>query len=392
VNVLNPTKHAQIILFFRGYAAMLFSIVASPVLYNAGVSFKDISLAFGCLYVILAAFEIPTGAWADLFGAKLSSIFGNLLQAIALCVLAFLGTNLGWLIFGFCLYGFGSSFVSGAMSGLLYASAKNHDGESFVSAKYFSITERAAIASYVLASASVGFLSQFLGLKSFIVAAIFFVLPAFVIFFALKDDSTESNKRKLDGLLKKALESFRFISKNRDLRILLPVRMLNQVESILGILWLPWIKSLGGSDLWFSVMATGSYLSRFAVTHYFAQKTHQATPAKKLILSLLVMACGSGICIFAKSVYIGLFGVWIMAGARGVFLPITQTIQHDALPESVRATGLSVMNFSVSVMVAVSFLASASFVDFLSPSIAWTITFISFLTAASFQGLLFKKI
>ena len=63
---------------------MLFSIVASPALHAVGVSFKTISLGFGVLYIILALFEIPTGVWADLFGAKKSSIIGGVIQSLAL--------------------------------------------------------------------------------------------------------------------------------------------------------------------------------------------------------------------------------------------------------------------------------------------------------------------
>jgi hypothetical protein len=201
----------------------------------------------------------------------------------------------------------------------------------------------------------------------------------------VKEEITKSANRKLDGLFNKALESFRFISGNKELKILLPVRMLNQVESILGILWLPWIKTLGGSDLWFSVMATGSYLSRFAITHYLANKNISLSRGQKITFSLTIMALGSGICAYSNSIYIALFGVWTMAGARGLFLPVTQEIQHDIFPENVRSTGLSVMNFALDVMIAISFFASSLVVDSINPKDAWLLTCVCFVVGSLFQ-------
>mgnify|MGYP006905792493 CR=1 FL=1 len=45
---------AQVVTGLRGFAAMVFTIAASPVLHDAGVSFQVISLGFGVLYSILA--------------------------------------------------------------------------------------------------------------------------------------------------------------------------------------------------------------------------------------------------------------------------------------------------------------------------------------------------
>jgi hypothetical protein len=68
-----------------------------------------------------------------------------------------------------------------------------------------------------------------------------------------------------------------------------------------------------------------------------------------------------------------------MAGARGIFLPATQAIQHDAFPENIRSTGLSMMNFSVEIMIAISYFVSASWIDRLNANTAWFISTISFL-------------
>jgi len=68
-----------------------------------------------------------------------------------------------------------------------------------------------------------------------------------------------------------------------------------------------------------------------------------------------------------------------MAGARGVFLPANQAIMHESLPENVRSTGLSMMNFIFETIVAIGFFSSSFFVDHISASSAWWISSAAFL-------------
>ncbi|MDD4976682.1 MAG: MFS transporter [Bacteriovorax sp.] len=382
---MKSENKARLILGLRGYGAMLFSIVASPLLHDVGVSFKTISLGFGVLYVILALFEIPTGVWADLFGAKKSSIIGGIIQAIGLFLFLLSKNNSLIVIASFTLYGIGSSFISGALSALLYSSTKNEDAGKFDSNKYFSIIEKTSVSSYILASASVGFLSHWLGLYSFAVAGLIYLFAVIIVSISVHEEATNDKPhKKLSEFISKAILGLKYIISNNELKILLPIRMLNQVESILGILWLPWIRKLGGSDLWFSVLATGSYLSRYAVNHYFANKHKPTSFLPRIQISLLIMGGGTLICALTSNVYLALIGVWIMAGARGVFLPATQAIQHDAFPDDIRSTGLSMMNFSVEIMIAVSYFVSATWIDGLEANIAWFISMGAFLISVLF--------
>lgn len=368
---------------------MVFTIAASPALHEAGVSFKTISLGFGVLYSILAITEIPTGAWADIFGSKKSAFIGGLLQTSSLAVLAFGSTETWQILFGFALYGLGSSFVSGALSALLFGSAKEEDGDSFNSNRYFSMIEKIAVASYIVASVSVGFLSEWLGRGSFAVAGGFYLAAAAFVALALHELSPErefhSTKQEF---LSRIREGFAGIKASIQLKALLPIRILHQVETILGVLWLPWIQNLGGGDArWFSVLATGSYLLRYFVNHYFAGKPRPSSYMPRIAYALACMTLGSLICVFAPNIWLALLGVWTMAGARGAFLPAVQAIQHEEFAERVRTTGLSVMNFSTEAIFAVSYFVSATVVDAISIQSAWTISALCFGAASVFAYL-----
>ena len=391
---MNSTNQARIILGLRGFAAMLFSLAASPVLYSSGISFKIISLGFGFLYVVLAIFEIPTGIWADIFGAKNSSIFGGLLQTFSLTLFLLAPKFPIMVIVAYTLYGLGTSFISGALTALLYSHAKETELSNFNSNKYFSLIEKTSVASYVIASLGVGFFTKYLEIYSLLLASFVFLISTFIFGIIIPDDRKNPHHRPLSQFLGVAKNGYNEIKNNFDLKLLMPLRLLNHVESILGILWLPWISKLGGSDLWFSVMATGSYFSRYIVNHYFAKKDRPNSYYPRILNSILIMITGTIICALSNSVYPALIGVWLMAGARGVFLPANQAIMHDSFSESSRSTGISMMNFIFDVFVAVGFFSSSLFVDKIEANTAWWITsgafFISILLIVIFRGVNMK--
>lgn len=371
---------------------MVFTIAASPVLHDAGVSFQTISFGFGLLYSILAIAEIPTGAWADLFGSRKSAVIGGFVQTLSLVLLGIGPVSQAQILVAFALYGFGSSFVSGALSALMFGNAKSEDGEGFNSNRYFSSIEKIAVASYVLASVSVGFLSEWFGRGAFLFGAGFYFLAALFVAAAIHELPPEREYHSArKEFFARISEGFAGIRASSQLMALLPIRILHQIETILGILWLPWIQKLGGGNaVWISVLSTGSYVLRYVVNHYFADKARPHSYMPRLAYALACMALGSLICVFAENVWIALFGVWTMAGARGAFLPAVQAIQHEEFSERVRTTGLSVVNFSTEATFAVSYFLSAPFIDGVSVPSAWAISCTSFAFAAIFSGMVFR--
>lgn len=375
---MNSTNQSRLILGLRGFAAMLFSLAATPVLNSAGISFKIISIGFGCLYVVLALFEIPTGIWADVFGAKKSSLVGGLLQSFSIALFLFAPKFPVLVIVAYLIYGLGTSFISGALSALLYSNAKTEE-KDFDSNKYFSLIEKTSVASYVLASVAVGFTTKYLGIYSLLVASLVFFLSTLVFVILIKDDKKEVQHKSFSQFRNMAQVGYNEIKSSFDLKLLIPVRLLNQIETILGVLWLPWINKLGGSELWFSVMATGSYFARYLVNHYFSKRDRPSSYYPRILNSVLFMVAGATICALSNSIYPALIGVWLMAGARGVFLPANQAIMHESLPENVRSTGLSMMNFIFETIVAIGFFSSSFFVDHINASTAWWISGTAFL-------------
>jgi MFS family permease len=83
------------------------------------LSFEQIGWLVSANLAAILAFEIPTGAFADLYGKKLSVLIGSACSLAGLGFLAF-GSSFAAFVAGFVLLGIGRSFRSGAESALLY--------------------------------------------------------------------------------------------------------------------------------------------------------------------------------------------------------------------------------------------------------------------------------
>ncbi len=101
--------------------ALLIMPVIIPFYQQNGLSMTEILLLQSIFAIAIVVLEIPTGYIADVIGRRLSIVIG--------CILGFLGYvtySLSYDFFGFLvgelLIGFGSSFMSGADSALLYDS------------------------------------------------------------------------------------------------------------------------------------------------------------------------------------------------------------------------------------------------------------------------------
>lgn len=381
---MTALRKALVVTSSKGYAAMLFSIAASPVLKNAGVSFQTITIGYGILYTILAVVQIPTGVWADVFGTRRATILGGLFQTLAMVFLG-LGSVHSWQILaGFALYGIGTSLLTRSISALTFETVRNEDKAGFNSNYYFSVVEKAAVASYILASFSVGFLAEYMGRSSLLIGSVFFLGTSAFVASRFKELSGNRKQETIQSeFISRMAESFAIIKRSPELRSLLPIRMLHQLEGVLGVLWLPWVQQLGGgSAKWYSVVATGSYLFRYLVNHELSKHPRPESYMRRVALSLLLMAVGCVICSAASSVWMALFGIWMMAGARGAYLPAVQAIQHEELTDSVRTTGLSALNFSVDAIVAISYFGASVFIEKLHVSSAWSISALAFLCAS----------
>src|SRR3989344_5116051 len=80
--------------------------------FQQSLSLFQIGILFSVLSITTFLFEVPTGAFADIYGRKASVLFSYFLTAITLIFLAFV-TNFYILVLIFAIWGIANTFSSG---------------------------------------------------------------------------------------------------------------------------------------------------------------------------------------------------------------------------------------------------------------------------------------
>ncbi len=98
---------------------------------KAGLTLSDVFWVTLCWCLAVLVFEVPTGAYADRFGAKVSFITGCVVSIISKgCLIAAVLTQEGWLFYLYnILWGVSVTFFSGAEEALIYDSLKENNEE-----------------------------------------------------------------------------------------------------------------------------------------------------------------------------------------------------------------------------------------------------------------------
>ncbi|MDD5192381.1 MAG: MFS transporter [Candidatus Nanoarchaeia archaeon] len=96
-------------------ASLLYLAPAFLTIYflNIGFSLFQIGLIAAASGLAILVFEIPTGAFADLYGRKMSVLLGYFIEGVCMLSLFFI-KDFYWVVLIFGLWGFGATFSSGS--------------------------------------------------------------------------------------------------------------------------------------------------------------------------------------------------------------------------------------------------------------------------------------
>jgi MFS family permease len=86
---------------------------------NERISASQFGIYLAVVYIIGLLSEVPTGAFADRYGRKLSATLGAVLSAV-IPMIVFVGGNFTAYIFAAVISGIGSAFISGSLESLVH--------------------------------------------------------------------------------------------------------------------------------------------------------------------------------------------------------------------------------------------------------------------------------
>ena len=364
---------------------MLYMPVVVPFYESNGLSMKDIMILQAVYSIAIVVLEIPSGYLADVIGRRKTLILGAIFGTFGFATYSFSYGFLGFLIAEIIL-GIGQSCISGADSAMLYDSLLERGEEK----KYTRFEGRITSIGNI-AEAVAGILG---GVLAGITLRAPYIAQSFVAFIALPAAITLVEPARKVPLIKAG-----FMEIVRIARFALfqdrPLRRNILFSAITGtatltMAWFaqPFFKYTNIDIMWFGLLWTSLNLT-VAITsytaHYFERKLGQTRSI--LMISLLIPMGYLALSRFHLSS--GLIILYLFYLVRGYATPVLKDYINRITASNIRATVLSVRNFIVRLLFAITGPLLGWIKDIYSLPQALTLAGIIFLVLSIFTAILF---
>lgn len=198
--------------------------------YNLTYFQISITISLGLLATLLL--EVPTGAFADLYGKKISMSIGLFLFSVGVIIIAFTTTLFYFIVAG-VIWGIGQAFLSGAWDALMYDSLKATNKEK----DYLKISGRQQSLFLVVLIIS-GFAAPYLftiNVKYPFYISIFFSLFLFIFSLSLFEILPKKRKFSLNEHIDQMKSGFDYVKKHSAIIWLIAFGLLSlSVNGIYG--------------------------------------------------------------------------------------------------------------------------------------------------------------
>ena len=308
--------------------------------------------------------EVPSGAFADMFGRKTSLVMSLLFGCVGFIFFGF-GSTYSIFFISQVFVGLAVAFHSGADSAFIYDSLKEIKKEKNFS-KIFGIASSMEIFIMGTIGFIGGFLAIYMGYRNlFFLTAVSFFLAS-MIGLSFKEPPIHK-KLKEKNYLKHLHKSIKFAYNHKIVRnMIIYFSLFAALGHLTYFIIQPYYD---GSTLpkYFIGIVVGFYMISFGFGYILANKLIKLFSAKKLLYALIFIASLSFISIFFLSPLMAIIPIFIMSFACGVRDIFVQTEIHKHTSSHQRATVLSVQNMSKSVMYALFAPIIGLFMDFYTP-------------------------
>lgn len=310
-------------------------------LQSKGLNLFEVNLVNVVFFTTLFICEIPTGAFADVFGRKASCITAYVIQSIGLIAYGFSDSFLGFALSEGIL-AIGATFMSGALSAW-FVDKLHHHGYSGRLDHFFARSKQISNATGIIFAFIGAYLSEFSLALPWFCGGVFLIVSA-IFASTMKEEyftpQEISFKRGLLAMRETIVSSFKYGCENKNVRFVLVLVMVQILAvSAPNMQWQPlFIESLPNRTslgfIWTGVSLTlifGSWL---------APKILNWIKDERKALALCQTCAGLGITFATTIFYLpsSLFFFLFQEVARGAFGPIKEAYLHDNIPSKERAT------------------------------------------------------
>lgn len=332
----------------RGLAMFAMSLhfaIYSTFLLSKGLNLFQINLVNVAFYTTLFVFEIPTGAFADIFGRKTSVVLAGVFSAA--------GTLMYYLASGFwgfaaaeSLLAIGSTFLSGAFTAWAIDRLRHFGHETDL--KKLFVRENQVVQVVGILG---GLFGSWIGTRNlsltWLASSLLFLFWTALAFLGLREEYFVRKKFSFSAgflaLKNITRSSIAFGLRHKTVRFILLVGALQYLCVMpMNMQWQPWFGQFFHSvadNGWLWVAMSVMVLLGSSATHWMLKLSRGETAALMLTqLAIgLTMAGTAAFRIFPLSLTVFLAHEFF----RGLFKPIKDAYLNDQLPSNERATVIS---------------------------------------------------
>lgn len=325
------------------------------------ISFSQMSLLAASRYAITLLLELPTGAFADLAGRKLSTALGLVLQSVGLILIA-VTPGAQSIIIGTLIRAVGESFMSGSSTALIYDTLKelgrSHDFSKVMSTQTF-VTQWAII----IGTVSGGYLYAFNHSLPYLLWGITNAVSA-VLYLCIQEPHIDSEKFTFTSYINQARLGFKELLKSSYSRNLTAYYSL-----VGGISWswqvyfnLIYVASIGYSEITQGWILSFVRMINSLVIVRLLSLNHLIT--KKRVFFFFPTVMIAAVVMLALPVpvlpLLAIFGMTIPSTLRFVLL---DRYTNEVLESKYRAAALSSLNMLVGIVYVLFVVASGPLLD-----------------------------
>jgi MFS family permease len=339
-------------------SSVLYLIPAFLIVY-----FSDIGLSafqMGILYAVWPLssliFEIPTGAFADLYGRKKSVLLGYFLEALGILSL-FFWKEFKLMLISFAFLGLAATFSSGSKDAWIVDKINKKDKKmmhGFFNKMQFFINSGLVFSGIIGA-----LLVKNYGLSVIWIVTFFsYLLSITLLYFFAKEDYIRRKtnlSESLSKLKEQTKKSLKYSYNHHVLFYIIFAGTIAMLASNLqgGISWIPLLKSLGMKEYYFGYLWSIMALV-MAISPIFAIKFLRKEKERNfIIITSILWVVTTALVIFANNIILALIvmllGLFFYCSAN----PSEEVYFHRFVPSKLRATVGSVKNmmFSIAVII-----------------------------------------
>jgi MFS family permease len=337
-------------------ASSIYFMAAFIVVYFSSIGFSafQMSILFSVWSLSSLIFEIPTGAFADVYGRKNSVLIGYFLEALVMLSL-FFWKDFKLMLLSFIVLGFASTFSSGSKDAWIVDNIKKKDKKlihRFFNKMQFFISFGSIFSGILGAIMVKNFGISIIWIASFLS----YILSISLLFFFAKDHFTPKKIKTISSLEKlkqQSKQSLDYSLKHHVLFYLIFAGMIAALSLNLcgSIARVQFLKDLGMNDYYFGyfwsitslIMALSPVLSLI-----FLKKGKEK---KFIVFALILWVLSIASVLFANNLILGLIIILLGSLFYCSKNPSEEVYFHRYVPSRLRATIGSLKNMTTSLAI-----------------------------------------